>query len=518
MDGPSTRLIVAASIIVFLIALLLRIPSCYESFWVDELHSAWCVWGDLGEVADRAEIGHQSPFYFIFLWFWKQAAGGSELALRLSSVLAVATSCVVLTVGVAKLTRSLSAGIASGLILAIENNSIFFGTEVRPFAFVILLGSIATIGFARLATLNSRHDDRLWWISMIVAILLAGLCQPTSLGVLIWLPIVLVCLWMVRDRRQLFRITLTDGLLLVAVTAAGFALWSITLSDSWGQKQAWASFASATSVNQIWLAWDWVSLWCLPLFVLAMSRLSPVAFRSAKDADTALGGSGFAERKTTLLVAAIALFATFGYWFVAWMEWLPLWHRRYFIAVLPMLAFIVGGSVASVANVASIRKFAPLVSSCLIGAIAYQQNLHRSLPNYPVALVKRGEDWRAAVDWVRTQSDPIDSVYLESGLIEWGRSMPKDETHISYFLFPISGPYQPEQSVAVINPDLELPYHSLYDDTKGIFLVVRRPKSQIPIDPTKWGWVYGNRYLGEVKSFGNVTVVWMPTLEGDKGR
>ena len=62
MERPSARSIVTASIVVFAVALLLRIPSCYESFWVDELHSAWCVWDNLADVPARAEIGHQSPF------------------------------------------------------------------------------------------------------------------------------------------------------------------------------------------------------------------------------------------------------------------------------------------------------------------------------------------------------------------------------------------------------------------------------------------------------------------------
>jgi len=148
MDHPSGRSIgpvshttlsiAAGSIVVFAVAVALRLPSCYESLWVDELHSAWCVWDDLSDVAPRADIGHQSPFYFLGLWFWKQVFGGSELALRMSSVLAVAASCSVLTLGVARWSGSVIAGVTAGAILAIETNSIFFGTELRPFALVIL--------------------------------------------------------------------------------------------------------------------------------------------------------------------------------------------------------------------------------------------------------------------------------------------------------------------------------------------------------------------------------------------
>jgi mannosyltransferase len=504
-----------ASIVVFALAVALRVPSCYESFWVDELHSAWCVWDALGDVASRADIGHQSPFYFVGLWFWKQLLGESELVLRLSSVLAVAAGCVVLTAGIARWSRSLTAGLTAGLILAIESNSIFFGTELRPFAFVILFGSIATVCFARLAMLNSRHDQRGAWIGMVVAILLAGLCQPTSLGVLILLPGILCCLWFVRERKQLIRFTLTDGWLLLTATAVGFALWSTTLGESWDQRQTWASFASATSIDQAWQTWDWVSLWCAPIFVLIAAMI--------------IGrNESSSQSLPTLLLAMITVVGTLGYWFVAWMEWLPLWHRRYFIAVLPMFAFIAGGSIACVAANRRFRKLAPLIAVCLVFSLAYRQNLLRSLQHYPVALAARGEDWRGAIDWVRNEANPEDRIYVESGLIEsqqWlagagemnGRiHTPPTPPQLQYLCYPALGPYRLEQTVKPIALDLELSLEVINDDTKQIFLIVRRPIEQIKIGPTKWGWVHGNRYVGEVKSFGNVTVIPMPDLADDR--
>ena len=62
-QGRSDRRVAIASIAVLAIATALRMPSCYESFWLDELHSAWTVWDGLSEVASRADRGHQSPFY-----------------------------------------------------------------------------------------------------------------------------------------------------------------------------------------------------------------------------------------------------------------------------------------------------------------------------------------------------------------------------------------------------------------------------------------------------------------------
>lgn len=516
-DQPSAGSIAIASIFIFAVAVALRVPSCYESFWVDELHSAWCAWDSLIDVASRADLGHQSPIYFVGLWFWKQIAGDSEVGLRLSSVLAVSISCVILTVGVASWNRSLFAGATAGSILAIESNSIFFGTELRPFAFVILFASIASVCFVRLVASRSRHEARLAWIGMIAAILLAVLCQPTSLGVLVFLPVSIGCIWLFRAPRELFRITLTDVFVLVTTTGVAFALWSITLSESWVQRGTWAAFASATSIKQVWQIWDWTWLWCVPVGLLVISRLD-VALRSAcselrrgkEDAESA----AFAEPKTTLLVAMIAVVGTFGYWFVAWNEWLPLWHRRYFTAVLPLFGLIGGGAVGAVSQSDRLRKLAPVVAMGLVVGLMWRQNMHRTLPHYPVAFAVRGEDWRAAIDWVRNEADPKDSIYLEGGLIEGNKFLvpPDDDDQIRYFLYPVSGPYQLNQPVSVINSDLALPFHDLYDDTKQIFLIVRRPANRIPINPTQWGWVHGNRYVDEVKSFGNVTVIPMPTL------
>ena len=517
-DRPSNATIGVASIVVFLIAVVLRIPSCYESFWVDELHSAWCVWDDLGDVAPRADIGHQSPFYFIGLWLWKQLVGQSEMALRFSSVLATAASCSVLTAGVTLWSRSLIAGTTAGLVLAIETNSIFFGTELRPFAFVVLFASIASLCFAKLAETTTRHERPKAWVGLIIAIMLAGLCQPTSLGALALLPLTLCGLWLVRDHRKLMKLSLIDGLLFLTAAAVGFALWTTTVGESWQQRQTWASFASAKSLEQLWLAWDWMSLWCLPLMVLLATT-----FVSRKRFDLSVW-----------MLAGVALIGTCAYWLVSWLGWLPIWHRRYFIAVLPLLAMSVGGCVAAVSLRSHSAKIAVLVAIALLGCLAVRQDLHRTLTDFPVALVVRGEDWRGAVDWVRDQAGPEDHIYLESGLIEaraWnmslsaadikrasgfgslgamrGFAMPistRTAEQMDFLRYPLRGPYS-LRTFQLINADLDLPQSVLYDSSKQIFLIVRQPKEQIDINPTRWGWVHGNRVPSEIQSYGGVTVI-----------
>jgi mannosyltransferase len=479
--GPSRRSTMIAAMIVFALAVILRVPSCYESFWLDELHSAWCVWGSLGEVFLRADLGHQSPFYFVGLWFWKQVVGGSELALRLSSVLAVSASGVVLTIGVTRWTKSVVAGATAGFIIAVESNSLFFGTELRPYALVILFASFAVVYFLRLASVSARREDHAAWTGIVVAILLAMLCQPTAMGVLAWLPLVLLIVWLVRDRKQVLQFSLADSLLVLSATAVAFALWRMTLGETWQQRSQWASFAKATYLNQIWEVWDWTWLLVVPLSaILVIALVSKIRGASLPAKDLTV---------VTLLLAVIAVLATSLCWFVSWADWIPLWHRRYFVAVLPIFACTAGGAIG-VVNSALLpyRRFrfaGVLVASAMVLALASHQGTLARLPQYPVALVTRGEDWRAAIDWVRRNVKPNDLVFLDAGLVEADALFstiqnpprkfpvsPSTTEQLRYLNFAVSGPYDVRYNVVPISRGL---ITRSYMSDRRLFVISRQP-------------------------------------------
>ncbi len=489
-----SRAIIVVAVAAFSTSIALCVPSCYESFWLDELHSAWTVAGDLGDVVPRARLGHQSPFYFVGLWFWKQAFGESELALRISSVLAVATSCLVLTIGVARWTRSIVAGGTAGMVLAIESNSLFFATELRPYAFVILFTSLATSFLLRLLTVCSRHDHRFTWSGLILTILLATLCQPTAIGILGFFPAVLLTVWFIRDRGQLFKFSPLDGLLVLATMLVGFSLWSVTLGESWAQRMQWASFAKATRVSEIWQVWDWTWLLLVPLgFLMVAAILATIRRQSIRELSSG-----------TLALAAIAVAGTILFWTVSRLEWVPVWHRRYFIAVLPLLACVIGGCVGALSKAvpAGIPSMvAGLLSAAVIViGLADQQGLLVRLSDYPVALVTRGEDWRGAVDWVRSNAHPSDEVFLHSGMIEAPMAIADpllkqlSPTQIEYLQFPTRGPYDLGRTVSVGRLDFALHTKSGVQRTFLISRGILNP-SHFPA-----GW--------QMMRFGNVTVAF----------
>jgi mannosyltransferase len=494
--------IAVASLVVFAVAVTLRVPSCYESFWIDELHTSWVVWDSLSDVSPRANLGHQSPFYFAGLWFWKQLVGESEVALRLSSVLALSLSCAILTVGVARWSGSLLAGIVAGMLVATETNSLFFGTELRPYATVVLFASVAFVLFLDLAISRSRHEHRWNWLGMNAAILLAILCQPTAVGLLL-LPATLLIGWLIRDPSKVLRFNLSDAFIVLGGSAVGFALWNVTLNQTWTQRDAWKSFAAATHWQQMWQIWDWSSLWVLPLVVTATAIATAVWSRRLPEV----------RRPSTLAIwmACIAFVMTATYWWVSWMNWVPVWHRRYFIAVVPAFACLSGLSVAALqAGLGSHRQrqlLSIVTAGILMVLVPYQQGTIQQLPNYPVALAKRGEDWRGALQWVRSNARSNDLIYLDAGLIEnrtWlNRTLPVssvvnlDQAHLDYLTFAGRGPYSLDRNAIPIDAGGSLLFLT-GNPSRRVFVILRRPASQI---------AKSIPFRSNLYRFGHVTVI-----------
>ncbi|TWU57265.1 glycosyltransferase family protein [Rubripirellula reticaptiva] len=489
------------TIVVMTIAVVVRLSSLYESFWVDELHSAWCVWESFADVMPRASAGNQSPVYFAGLWAWKQLVGESEFALRLSSVIAVAMGAGVLCVGVGRWTGQVAAGTAAGLTLALESNALFFGTELRPFAMVILFSSLATVCFVRLATTASREEDWPKWLCLVISVLLAMACQPTSLGVLAWLPAIVCLVWGWRDRGSM---TEVDGksIALAAIAIASFwAIWKVTLDESWHRRDAWASFGTANDPWQIWQAWDWFWLSIAPAGLTVAGAVYRWQIGTGLDRKTVVKRNLKAAQRDRITLAIILLAAalTTAYWTVSWSGVMPIWHRRYFIAVLPMLAVGMGGAVASVP--AFIRGSNWLVAAVMISGLTWQQGTMTSLVRSPRSvIVARGEDWRGAVDWVNDNAMPDDRILLDAGLIE-ARTIEISAASYQvkqYLSYPIMGPYEIRQDVEAIGPDLG---KITVTPDKSVLIITRRPMARI--DESVFP-------KAEIHGFGGVSVIRLP--------
>lgn len=495
---PRAFFTLLASIAVFTIAVLLRLPSCYESFWLDELHSAWIVADDVGSVYQRSVLGHQSPFYYFQLWIWKQVVGSSEVMLRLNSVLLVAGGCSVIAYGIIRWTNSLLAGTVSGLTLAVESNSLFFGTELRPFALVILCASISTIIFLQLLSTDSRHQRSGSWCLLMITVLLSAVCQPTSVGVLAWLPLSLCAIWFIKNPREFRRMTWLDTALITSTLLVMVLLWQITLGQSWAEKSMWSSFATATHWQQIWTTWDWTSLLLIPSIPVVLMLIIGCTKLPDLKRQPAITGLG--------VLATLSVFATTVYWCLSIFDVVPVWHRRYFIAVLPILACFGGCCIGFVqARLAGTSK--PTMAGLAMAAtillcLELQQQTWQRLRLYPVALVNRGEDWQKASEWLRRESEPDSLVLLDSGLIEGQHWITprlfeiENTAKLEYLCFPLRGPYYLDREVTPVGASLQ-PVTPILNSERPTYILMRTTAKRAEQR------VAGRKALG----FGGVSVI-----------
>jgi len=433
----------AVALIVVAFAIWVRVPFCLESFWVDELHSAWAVWGSFGEVASRAAIGNQTPVYYWALWVWRQVFGDSELALRASSVLMSALACGVVAAGVAQQTRVLASGAIAGLMLAIDPHSLFFGTELRVFPAILLIAACTCWAWS----VNRRSVSTRSAIAVVGLILLAALVQPTSIAVLGCLTIWPIAMFFTRDGitrpklSWLWGVALTCVALVIAWQLAGEVLMT-----AWKHRGQWAALGSARNFRQIETLWRWKTMAIIPAS-LAIVAVVIDRFRSREIVGVrpahSIRISDWAWPMALVLVAT-ALFWTLSYTGIA-----TVFHRRYMIAALPILAW--GGGTAIAQFLATIgnwtdarrlhRRTPVAISFSLIAIVIIIHTVNQNRNS--TSTILRGEGWRGAVQAVQESeySEPK-TVLLSPGLIEEERFLASgDATKIQYLAFPLSGPY-----------------------------------------------------------------------------
>ncbi len=499
---------------VFVIAVAVRWPSCGDSFWVDELHTAWCIDGTFDQVGERATIGNQQPFYFGALSMWQRclpttlvAVYGIEAALRATSVLLTALSAawLVAIVGGARLRklakrgessdnameshttiRSLLAcngnvlvgGAAAGLALAIDRDAIFFGTELRPYAAVIFLTTAALALARRLIEqeapgVGSCTDEdvvapatvRAGGCAMRVAlhglVLIAAAIHITSLIVLAPQMLVFTVSDMWRHRtasRSRLAVLLTHGGAGLAWVAVAI-LWSRSHAGLWQSRGNWGSFATVNGWSDVWQIWPWWALVVLPIAGWATAcRLRGASFRDA---------IGQRDVMMASLILAGVIGSTLACYLLSACAGIPLWHRRYLIASLPMLCAVMGWFIGAIDNSehavpgspqitsmkrrvkTSLERFGfpvyrvGLVVVCLL-LLTYRQGTLTTWYRGESQLIRRGENWKTAVAMVRNSAVAGDQVWVDAGLIEQ-EGQPTLVTDLrmeEYLRYVTAGPYR----------------------------------------------------------------------------
>ena len=402
--------------------------------------------------------------------------------MRLSSVLASAVASLLLVVGVGNQTGRLSAGVVAGGVLAIDPNAVFFGTELRPYSAVMLSAVLAT--WAAMVWLDGDPDRRSlggarYRLGMLFWICVAALLHPTSLGVLAWLvPLTLLAGW-VRGRLNLWRADAVAAL--VVVLTLGLLAMS-SLPDSWAKRGQWKAFGQATDPMQLWYgSWSWVPIVIAPLalgiVLLTLDRLRVARGGGEQD-------SGYPSF-VGLIPMLVGVVATAGFFLASYAGVVPLWHRRYFVAALPLLAWSAGVASTFVLPKRGRRVIEAMIVCFVLGFLGWSQKGFWAIDasgRWPVQ--SRGEPWREAVAYVKSKHGPGEAIWIDTGLIEANfffspmTEAPAVEPDWEYLSFPVRGPYRLDEVMVVSAWEhvswLQSHAETLGEETQAVWFIGRR--------------------------------------------
>lgn len=125
------------------VALGLRLPDYSESIWLDELYTSNIFCGDPVILLKTLYSDIHPPFYFIFIHFWNQIFGDTEVWIRLPSLLC-GLGTIVLVWRLGQLFVGRSAGLVAAGLLATSPVHIWYSQEARPYS-ATLFFTLATI-------------------------------------------------------------------------------------------------------------------------------------------------------------------------------------------------------------------------------------------------------------------------------------------------------------------------------------------------------------------------------------
>lgn len=412
-------LLVLAAILV--LATWLRLHDARESLWLDELHTAWCVEGDLSDVAPRAALGNQAPLYFAAQWFVVQLLGPSELSLRLLSLLCGIALPAALYVVVMRWSASAPAALLAAALAAVDPLAIFYAQEARPYAAVQLLALGHVYLFSRLVQ-QPTVALRGGWIA--TAALLFYLHYTAAL-VLVAEVACYLLLWAVQHPQLKHGVWAFLGDLLLV----GLLCLPATnqLREIAARRENWAAFVHPQPL------WSLLTLFPGGLaapFILVELLLG---LRSQRQAGC----------RVTLLPAAVVLSLLFMPLVVAWITTAAgtahLFFPRYLIAS-STAAYILA---AMCVDLAPQRAGRWIVALGLVAAAIFTSGIIDQLRYDGRVHAQRKENWRGAIAHLNSAlSQQRLPVLVRSGLIEADALRTSaDENLRNYCLYPVTALY-----------------------------------------------------------------------------
>ncbi len=206
------------------IGILLRLPRLvWGSIWYDEFLTITTIqfpWRQIATGGYPKEL--HPPLYFLVLKGWTMVFGQTELAMRLLSLFFTLGSMIVLFLFVRQLT-DLRAALGTTLLFAVHPTYIYYATEIRMYAMLILCCLVALFAAWRYSA--TQHSSPIALFILGIAVLAAlythyfGILIALGVGVLS-----LVRLILIRDRRLLAVLTVLLGCAIIYIPSVYFIL------------------------------------------------------------------------------------------------------------------------------------------------------------------------------------------------------------------------------------------------------------------------------------------------------
>ncbi|MGI8648076.1 MAG: glycosyltransferase family 39 protein [Mycobacteriales bacterium] len=307
--------------------------------------------------------------YYLFMHFWIQLFGDSEVALRMPSILSTAAA-VGVTSMLARRLFSSKVALLTGLLLAVMPAITHYGQQARPYGFSLFFAVLATLLLFR------ALDHPSWWRW-------AGYGTATAL-------------------LGLFHVL---GLLLLLGHAA-------VMADHWRREGSWKERIAQRGPYLRWIAAVGVAvLFCLPLASIGLGQrsqlfwLPPMEWRSLENLPDGLFGSSaiglvlmgvaLSARSHNRLVigqlTAIALLPVAGLYLMSFAT--PMWVPRYLIYTLAVWCLLAAVTMAG-------NRLGTLVIFALVLAIGVpshqllRQTVGQQQIDYRVAMRVIGQNYQ----------------------------------------------------------------------------------------------------------------------------
>lgn len=249
-----------------------------DPLWLDELHSVWTIDHDFSEVQQAAAHGNQAPLYFWILKYVNSGDLDSPIGYRWLSILSGILATLSAGYVVYYWSKSVIASTLTIWVTAIEPSFIFYGSEARPYALLMLIAIWQFFFFSKCSIADRDPADsvqsldlpsqdanrsRLLVMTILTAILL--LVHYTGL-LLVLTEIAIASLLAVLNRNRYQYRHLGIGLL-ISTTIITLSIQFGTLSAIFDSREQWNSLSSIEGLLQPYRT-SLIYLGIVPLMIL----------------------------------------------------------------------------------------------------------------------------------------------------------------------------------------------------------------------------------------------------------